>query len=51
MHEVFRRVDNMQARNETGHGKIDKKKCFSCTRGNKVDKKLVKEKLLVCAGL
>jgi hypothetical protein len=51
IHEVFGRVGNMQARNKTGHGKIDPKNCFSCTRENKLDKKLVKEILLVCAGL
>jgi hypothetical protein len=50
IHEVFGRVGNMQAR-KTGHGKIDQKNCLSCTRENKLDKKLVKEKLLVCAGL
>jgi hypothetical protein len=50
MHEVFGRVGNMQAR-KTGHGKIDQRNSLSCTRENKVDKKLVKEKLLVCAGL
>ena len=41
----------MQARNKTGHGKIDRKNCLLCTRENNLDKKLVKEKLLVCAGL
>jgi hypothetical protein len=51
VHEVFGRVGNIQARNKTGHGKIDQKYCLSCTRENKHDKKLVKEKLLVCAGL
>ena len=51
IHEVFGRVGNMQARNKTGHGNIDQKHCLSCTRENKLDKKPVKEKLLVGAGL
>jgi hypothetical protein len=37
--EVFRRVGSMQAR-KTGHEKLIKKNCLSCTRENKVDKKL-----------
>jgi hypothetical protein len=41
----------MQARNKTGHGKIDHKNYLSWTRENNLEKKLVKEKLLVCAGL
>jgi hypothetical protein len=44
-------LGNMEACNKTGHGKIDQKNCFSCTRENKLDKKLVKKKLLVCAFL